>query len=80
MSVCIGTKTDPFNNHITLSDAVLTSLGAREDNNTSSTGTSRTADINAGAVSGNVLVIAASTSDTSPEDEFKISQVVLTCK
>lgn len=80
MSVWIGTKTDPFNNHITLSDAVLTSLGSREDDNTTSTGTSRTADINAGAVSGNVLVIAASTSDTTPEDEFKISQLVLTCK
>jgi uncharacterized repeat protein (TIGR01451 family) len=80
ISVWIGTKTDPFNNHITLSDAVLTSLGSREDNNTTSTGTSRTADINAGAASGNVLVIAASTSDTTPDDEFKISQLVLTCQ
>ena len=46
ISVWIGTKTDPFNNHITLSDAVLTSLGAREDNNTTSSASSRWADIN----------------------------------
>jgi hypothetical protein len=37
MSVWIGTKTNPFTNHITLSDAVLTSLGAREDNNATGT-------------------------------------------
>ena len=47
ISVWIGTKTDPFTNHITLSDAVLTSLGAREDNNATGTVTSRWADINA---------------------------------
>ena len=27
VSVWIGTKTDPFNNHLTLSDALLDSLG-----------------------------------------------------
>ena len=46
LSVWIGTKTNPFTNHITLSDAVLTSLGAREDNNAAGTVTSRWADIN----------------------------------
>ena len=32
MTVWIGTKTDPFNNHLTLSDAVLASLGFTEVN------------------------------------------------
>ena len=35
ISVWIGTKTDPYNNHLTLSDAVLSSL-AKEDNTTDS--------------------------------------------
>ena len=76
----IGTKTDPFNNHITLSDAVLTSLGARVDNNTTSSASSRWADINAGGVVANVLVIAASASDTTPDDAFKLSKVALKCQ
>ena len=80
ISVWIGTKTDPFTNHITLSDAVLTSLGAREDNNATGTVTSRWANINSAGVSGNVLVIAASASDTTPDDEFKISKLDLKCK
>ena len=80
LSVWIGTKTDPFNNHLTLSDAVLTSLGAREDNNTTSSASSRWANINAGGVTGNVLVIAASAYDTTPEDEFKISKLDVKCK
>jgi uncharacterized repeat protein (TIGR01451 family) len=80
VSVWIGTKSNPFNNHITLSDAVLSSLGAREDNNTSSTGSTRWANINGSGVSGNVLVIAASTSDSDPEDEFKISKLLLKCQ
>jgi hypothetical protein len=80
ISVWIGTKTDPFNNHITLSDAVLTSLGAREDNNMTGTVASRWANINSAGVSGNVLVIGASASDTTPDDEFKISKLDLKCK
>jgi uncharacterized repeat protein (TIGR01451 family) len=79
MSVWIGTKTNPFTNHITLSDVVLTSLGAREDNNTTSSVSSRWANINSGGVSGNVLVIGASASDTTPDDEFKISKVDIKC-
>ena len=79
MSVWIGTKTDPFNNHLTLSNALLSSLFT-EDNNTSASVTSRWANINAGNLSGNVLVIAASVSDTTPDDEFKISKVAFNCK
>ena len=80
ISVWIGTKTDPFNNHITLSDAVLTSLGAREDNNMTGTVASRWANINSAGVSGNVLVIASLVSDISPEDEFKLSKLDISCR
>jgi len=80
MSVWIGTTTSPFTNHITLSDAVLTGLGAREDNNTTGSVTSRWANINSAGISGNVIVIAASTSDTTPDDEFKISKLDIKCK
>ncbi len=80
MSVWIGTKTNPFTNHITLSDAVLTSLGAREDNNATGSVSSRWANINSAGISGNVIVIAASTSDTTPDDEFKISKLDIKCK
>ena len=80
ISVWIGTKTDPFSNHLTLSDALLSSLGPQSNNSTTSTATSRWADINAGGVTGNVLVVAAAASDTTPDDEFKISQLDLKCQ
>jgi hypothetical protein len=75
MSAWIGTKTNPISNHNTLSDAFLTSLGTREDNDTTLT-TSRFADINAANTAGNVLVIAASASDTTPEDTFKLHKLL----
>ena len=78
ITVWIGTKTDPFNNHITLSDAVLTSLGFTEVNPTTSSD-SRWADINAGGTQGNVLVIAAQPDDTTPEDDFKIEKIDTAC-
>ena len=78
VSVWIGTKTSPFTNHLTLSDSLLTSLGTFEENQTSS-GDSRWADFNAAGVQGNVLVIAALASDTSAEDEFKISKIETVC-
>ena len=74
ISVWIGNKTDAFTKHQTLSDSFLSSLGFTEENLTTSTA-SRWADINAGGVKGNILVIAALASDTSPEDQFKINQV-----
>jgi hypothetical protein len=79
LSVWIGTKTDPFNNHLTLNDSVLSSLGFTEENLTSSSVTSRWADINAGNVQGNVVVIAALASDDSPEDEFKLEKLDVSC-
>jgi hypothetical protein len=78
ISVWIGTKTNPFNNHQTLSDAFLTSLGFTEENTTTLT-TSRWADINAGGVQGNILVIAAQASDVTPEDQFKIEKLTTFC-
>ena len=51
ITVWIGTKTDPFNNHLTLSDSFLSSLGFTEENPTTSSA-ARWADINAGGVEG----------------------------
>jgi hypothetical protein len=39
LSIWIGTKNDPFNNHLTLSDSVLGSLALSEENITDSTTT-----------------------------------------
>ncbi len=72
LSLWIGTFNDPFNNHLTLSDAVLSSFAYSEENLTSSTST-RWANLNAGEVVGNAVVIAALVTDTSPEDYFKIA-------
>ncbi|MCM8622142.1 MAG: carboxypeptidase regulatory-like domain-containing protein, partial [Candidatus Accumulibacter sp.] len=77
MSVWIGTRSDPFNNHDTmLSDAELTALGFTEVNLTDLSST-RLADLNAGNVSGNVLVISGWTGDTTPEDRFKIEKLTV---
>ena len=73
-SIWIGTVTDPINNHLTLSDAVLDGLELSEVNNTGSS-SSRWADFNDGGVAGNVLVIAASIEDPTPDDKFKIHKV-----
>jgi hypothetical protein len=77
VSVWIGTKTDPYNNHQTLSTAFLSTL-VTEDNLTTSAD-ARWADVNAAALQGNVLVIAAQANDDSPEDSFKLSKVDLVC-
>ena len=69
----VGTVEDGLDNHH-LSDAFLNSLEFSEDNNTHSS-YARWADINNGEVAGNVLVIAASTSDAHPDDRFKIKEL-----
>lgn len=79
ISVWIGNKTNPFSNHITLSDSVITSLGAVEENATDESLTARTADVNGDLTMGNVVVISALASDTSPEDEFKIRHLIADC-
>ena len=75
MAIWIGTKPT---GHNTLSDAFLTSIGPREDNDTTLTG-SRWANVNATNRSGNVIVIAASVADTTPEDTFKLHKLLFTC-
>jgi len=77
LQVWIGNKTDAFNTHGTLSDAYLASLGFNEVNATTMT-TTRTADLNAGNVAGNVIVIAADPGDTTPDDWFKIEKATVT--
>lgn len=74
LSLWIGTFPDPYNNHLNLNDAVLGSFGFNETNETAST-TARWADVNAGEVVGNAIVIAASTGETTPEDQFKIQML-----
>jgi hypothetical protein len=78
VTVWVGNATDPFNNHVTLSDSVLSGFGPAEDNDTSST-SARYADINSGLEAGNILVVAASTSDADPEDQFKIRYLDIEC-
>ena len=70
----VGSKDDAFNNHNILSDTFLNNLEFTEDNNAHD-GNSRLADINNGDASGNILVIAASTSDHTPDDRFKIKEL-----
>ena len=71
MQVWIGNFNSPYTSHMNLSDAVLSSMGFMEVNTTTLT-TSRWADLNAGEYVGNTIVIAADTTDTTPEDYFKI--------
>jgi hypothetical protein len=78
ITVWIGNATNPFNNHITLSDAVLTSFGPDEENTTTSS-SPRVANINAAGKVGNVVVIAASVNDSTPDDAFKIHELRLNC-
>jgi hypothetical protein len=74
LSAWVGNASDPYNNHLNLSDALLSGFGAREDNDTTLT-TARWADLNATERVGNVFVVAASLSDTTPDDYFKIQKV-----
>jgi len=72
LTAWIGTFSNPFVNHLTLSDAVLGNFSFTEENLTDLS-TARWADLNAGEVVGNAVVIAALTSDLDPEDQFKIA-------
>jgi uncharacterized repeat protein (TIGR01451 family) len=77
-TVWVGTQSSPFTNHLTLSDALLTSLGTAE---TSDGGTTaRWATFNGTAVSGNVLVIAAKVNDSAANDAFKVSKLEVACQ
>ncbi len=72
--VWIGTFNSPFNHHLKLSDSVLSHFGFTELNQTTLS-SARWADLNAQEISGNTLIIAADTTDKSPEDNFKIQQL-----
>ena len=76
VQVWIGTVSDPISSHLNLNSSVLSSLGFTRLNQTTSS-SARWADFNAGEVTGNVLVIAADTTDTSPEDRFKIAKLAV---
>ncbi|MEO1527082.1 MAG: SdrD B-like domain-containing protein [Planctomycetota bacterium] len=73
ISVWVGSINDAFTNHVTLSDSILSEL-EEETNNTRSS-RSRWANVNADEVVGNVLVVAASVKDHTPEDRFKIKKL-----
>ncbi|PWS38718.1 hypothetical protein DFH01_05515 [Falsiroseomonas bella] len=76
ISVWIGSVNNAFNTSFSLNASVLNSLGFTEVNDTTSD-KARWADINAGNLSGNVLVIAASLADTTPDDRFKLEKLVV---
>jgi uncharacterized repeat protein (TIGR01451 family) len=68
ISVWIGN----FNSSLSsLSDSTLSSFGFAEINDTTSSN-DRWANLNSGNYVGNTIVIAASTADLTPEDQFKI--------
>ncbi|MDP2433897.1 MAG: SdrD B-like domain-containing protein [Pseudomonadota bacterium] len=71
MQVWIGNFNNPYASHLSLNDAVLSQMGFTEVNATTSS-SARWADLNAGDYAGNVIIIAADTTDTTPEDYFKI--------
>jgi len=74
ISVWVGSIADAFDTPINLSDSLLADLDHYETDNTSSSHT-RWADINNGEVAGNVVIIAASVEDHTPEDRFKLNEV-----
>ena len=71
LRIWIGSSDNPITN---MSDAILNGMDFTEVDWTSDTGT-RYADLNAGGVSGNVLIVAAAPDDDTPEDYFKIQKL-----
>ncbi len=75
-SFWIGSRTNPFSNHLALlTDSILTGFG-QEDND--GTQVARVADINASSEVGNILVIAARPNGTN--DEFKATFLDFLCQ
>jgi protocatechuate 3,4-dioxygenase beta subunit len=74
--VWIGTVNGAFDSHITLSDAVLSSMGFVEVNATTLT-SARWADLNAAGYVGNVLIVSADVTGTECDDYFKIQNLVV---
>ena len=71
LNLWIGSFTDPFNNHLTLNNAVLSSFGFTEENTGGSS--TRWADFNSGKVTGNAFIIAARLNDS--KDQFKVNKL-----
>jgi hypothetical protein len=78
ITVWIGTKANPYTTHLALSDALLNSLGTPQQS-AAANGSTRWASVNAAGVSGNVFVIAADVTSTSPNDSFKLGKLELSC-
>ena len=77
IDVWIGTRTDPYNNHLNLlSDAILSTLTSENSDSTVSN-SSRSANINGSGQAGNVLIVAANFDGTN--DSFKIGQIDFKC-
>ena len=74
IKVWIGTFNSPFSHHLKLSDSVLNNFGFTELNQTTLS-SARWADLNEQGILGNTLIIAADTTDKTPEDNFKIQQL-----
>ncbi len=70
LTAWFGNVANAYNNHQTLSDPFLNSF-VRDVNTTTSSST-RWATLNSGGLSGNILVIAADVTDTTPDDYFKV--------
>ena len=77
LQLWIGNFSNAYNSHLTLSDSVLSNMGFTQVDTTTLT-TTRWSDLNPGSFVGNVIVIAADTTDTSPEDFFKILNLDVT--
>jgi hypothetical protein len=75
LTAWIGNVSGAYTTGPTLSDSLLAGM-AREENWTSLT-TARWAHLNADDLAGNVVVIAASAADATPEDRFKLEQLVV---
>ncbi len=73
MTAWVGTVDGAYATNISLDAAMLNDL-VKETNNTTSS-TARWANFNGGEVAGNVLVIAASVDDSTPEDKFKVRKI-----
>ncbi|MBL8429172.1 MAG: carboxypeptidase regulatory-like domain-containing protein [Dechloromonas sp.] len=74
MKIWIGNSANAFTSHVTLSDAVLSSMGFTEVNSTTSS-SARWADLNAGNIEGNMLIVSAATTDSN--DYFKLQNLVV---
>lgn len=72
IQVWIGDSSAPITS---LSQSILDGLAT--ETNTTTSSSARWADINAGNLSGNTLIIAADTTDCTPEDRFKLEKLVL---